>query len=194
MTATYKGVPTLPEVSDAPQHHADCCLSFSTKLIQQVGQLQPPGSIVHSIGSGSGLLESLLQQGFPQIRIVGFEVNDFVNKYLSPANAITVKGTWNIYNKSSEVTTWLFVYPRSPTLISQYLELSALPGKIVWLGPKKDWEDFRVPFLSCGKFKIEEIEDAGLVSYEAMFVMTKEGNISSTNAPSLLSPSQIGEI
>jgi hypothetical protein len=191
MTAIYKGVPTLPEISDIPNHHPDCCLSLSTKLIQQIGQLQPPGSLVHSIGSGSGLLEALLQQEFTQIKIVGIEVNDFINKYLSPDNAISVKGTWNIYNKSPEADSWLFVYPRRPTLISHYLELSKAPGSIIWLGPKKDWEDFRTPFLACGKFKVEEIEDAGLAPYETMFVMTKEVDLSSKNAPSLPNPSQV---
>jgi hypothetical protein len=194
MTATYKGVPALPEISSLPQHHADCCLSLSTTLIQQIGKLQPPGSLVYSIGSGSGLLEALLQQNFSKTIVIGTEVHDSVNKYLSPANSISVNGTWNVYNKSSEATTWLFVYPRRPSLISHYLELPKLPETIVWLGPKKDWEDFRAPFLACKKFHAKEIEDAGLATYETMFVMTKEDNIPSTNASSLLSPSQIDEI
>jgi hypothetical protein len=185
---------TIPEISDVTRHHPDCCLSLSTKLIQKIGQLQSPGSLVLSVGSGSGLLEALVQQHYPQTRVVGLEVNDFVNKYLSPENAISVKGTWDIYTKSSEADTWLFVYPRSPTLISHYLELSKVPKTIVWLGPKRDWEDFRSPFLAYRKFTIEEIEDAGLASYETMFVITKEESVSSMNVPSLLSPSQINEI
>jgi hypothetical protein len=194
MTTIFKGVAASPKISDAPRHHPDCCLSLSTKLIQQIGQLQPPGSLVLSIGSGSGLLETLVQRHYPQTRVVGLEVNDLINKYLSPDNAISVKGTWDIYTKSSEADTWLFVYPKSPALISRYLELSKIPKTTVWLGPKRDWEDFRSPFLAYRKFTIEEVEDAGLASYETMFVITTEDSASSINTPSLLSPSQISEI
>lgn len=185
---------TLPEISDVPRHYPDCCLSLSTNLIQQIGQLQSPASTLISIGSGSGLLEALIQQQIPQIRTLGLEVSDSVNKYLAPENAIVVKGTWDIYDKSSEDDTWLFVYPRSPRLVSGYLELSKVPNTVIWLGPRKDWEDFRAPFLAFGKFKIEEIEDAGLASYEAMFVM-RQGNVnSSIDGSTAFSTLQVDEI
>lgn len=185
---------TCPKISETPHHHPDCCLSLSTKLIHQIGQLQPPGSTLTSIGSGSGLLEALIQQQYPHVRIIGLEVNDVVNKYLTLENAISVGGTWNIYTKSSESDTWLFVYPRNPKLLSSYLDIFKVPNTIIWLGPKKDWEEFRLPFLACGKFGIEEVVDAGLVSYEAMFVMKKEESVLSTTVSLEFSASQIDEI
>ncbi|TLD37017.1 Protein KRI1 [Venturia nashicola] len=129
----------------------------------------------------------------PPLRVIGLEVNNLVNKYLPPENAVTVKGTWDIYNKSSEYNTWLFVYPRSPKLISSYLELPMVPYTIIWLGPRKDWDDFRTPFVAS-EFKLEEIEDAGLVHYETMVLMTKESSLSSADGFVPLSKSQIDEI
>ncbi|TID24494.1 mitochondrial presequence protease [Venturia nashicola] len=184
---------TLPAISEIPRHHPECCLSLSTKLIQAIGQRQSHGSTVISIGSGSGLLETLIQQRYSTVRVIGLEVNNLVNKYLPPENAVTVKGTWDIYNKSSEYNTWLFVYPRSPKLISSYLELPMVPYTIIWLGPRKDWDDFRTPFVAS-EFKLEEIEDAGLVHYETMVLMTKESSLSSADGFVPLSKSQIDEI
>jgi len=183
----------LPEVTEIPHHYPDCCLSISTRLLQRLGLLQPPESTVISIGSGSGFLEALLQRRFPEIRVIGLEVNGSINKYLLPENAISVKGTWDIYDRSSKADTWLFVYPRSPILISHYLKLSEVPRTVVWLGPKRDWEDFRPPFLDFGTFDVEEVEDSGVASYETMVVLKKEDVISLKNASSL-SMSQIDAI
>jgi hypothetical protein len=184
----------LPKISVIPRHHPDCCLSISTKLIQQLGHLQPPNSSIISIGSGSGLLETLLQQQFPKIGVVGLEVNDSINKYLSPENFISVRGTWDVYDKALEADTWLFVYPRSPVLIEQYLKLETVPRTIVWLGPKRDWEDFQMPFMDHGNFEIEEIEDCGLADYETMMMLKKEDVISFNNTASLAKPLQIDDI
>lgn len=194
MPTNVKGMVTLPKISNVPRHHPDCCLSLSTKLIHQIGQLQPPESTLISIGSGSGLLEALIHQQYPKTRVIGLEVNDQVNKYLPPENAITVKGTWDNYDKSSENDTWLFVYPRSPGLITRYIGLTRVPNVIIWLGPRRDWEEFRAPFEAYGKFKIEEIGDAGLASYEAMFVVTKEGESCLEDGSASLSTSRIDEI
>lgn len=140
------------------------------------------------------MLEALIQRQNLKSRVIGLEVNAMVNSYLAPENAVIVKGTWDIYDKSSEEDTWLFVYPRSPKLISAYLELSKVPNTVIWLGPRKDWEEFHAPFLAYGEFAIEEIEDAGLVSYEAMFVMTKRNEHSSIHGSTAFSTLQFNEI
>ncbi|QDS73595.1 hypothetical protein FKW77_001552 [Venturia effusa] len=184
----------LPVISDVPRHHPDCCLSLSTRLVWQIGQHHLPGSTIISIGSGSGLLEALLQEQYPRTRVIGVEVNDMVNKYLSPGNSTTVKGTWDIYDKSSKDDTWLFVYPRSSGLISRYLQLLTVPRSILWLGPRKDWEEFRSPFLAFGDFGIEEIGDAGLASYETMFVMKREDLQLSEDTAKRFDISQIDDI
>lgn len=69
-----------------------------------------------------------------------------------------------------------------------------MPNTIIWLGPRKDWEEFRSPFLAYEKFGIEEVEDAGLVSYETIFVMTKKSIHSVTDGSASFSTSQIEEI
>jgi hypothetical protein len=172
MDVESKAVTKLPGISEITQHHSDCCLGLSTKLIRRISLLLPPGSLVHSIGSGTGLLEALLQQQHPQIRVEGIEVNESINKYLPEDQVIIVNGTWHVCSASSGASAWLFVYPRDPSLISRYFELYKPPRTIIWLGPKVDWQDFRTPFLRLGSGKLEEILDTGLASYETMFVMT----------------------
>ena len=57
----------LPQLTHEPEHHPDCCLSLSTKLLDVLTAIFAPKNakdaetrLVLSVGSGTGLLEALL--------------------------------------------------------------------------------------------------------------------------------------
>lgn len=151
-----------------------------------------------SIGSGSGLLEALFlaylnsqcqRSGFDHalVNIEGVEVQqlgmrDHVNSYLPEQAIHTVRGSWDVTSRlqDSDVTALMFVYPRQPALISQYIKSIAEQNlkveTIVWLGPMADWEVFEPCFNtgheSC-QFVVVETKhgrDVGLDEYESMAV------------------------
>ena len=97
---------------------------------------------------------------------------------------------------AAAVTGLLFVYPRSPTLVSRYVRALVATlgedeeedrGVAVWLGHKSDWPDFEpcfsgVPGLGAvevldgggrGDDEEDHGRDNGLVGYEMMAVVRK---------------------
>ncbi|RYP69836.1 hypothetical protein DL769_005188 [Monosporascus sp. CRB-8-3] len=192
----------LPEITDEPKHYPDCCLSISTGLLNMLTDTFRTAAgtgLVLSIGSGSGLLEALLQSrwtasasasdnntttattatasraaAFP--RIEGVEVRASVNRYLPAAAVGTVKGTWEVAPRARSdptVAALLFVYPRSPGLVSRYLR-EAEASAAVWLGHRSDWPDFEPCFAGApgfdGAVEVVGGRAAGLVEYEMMAV------------------------
>ncbi|KAI8672513.1 hypothetical protein NCS56_00714300 [Fusarium sp. Ph1] len=196
----------LPSLQDAPIRHPNCCLSFSSKLIEILTRIfsstaNPDGtSTVLSIGSGSGLLEALLLahveakdgSGAPSFNVEGVEVQQLsgkppVNRYLPEQAIYTVRGTWDVVSRLQDpgVTALMFVYPRQPALVTEYIKAIAEQDlriqTIVWLGPMADWDVFEPCFLANNEHQTElekiQGEEAGLDGYEMMAVLRRTGQV-----------------
>jgi len=170
------------ELSAKPISHPDCCLSLSTPLVTTLaGYLPEFPDLVLSIGSGSGLLERLLTARHPQLRIQGVEIQDVegINKHLPEEDVFTVVGSIGsgvTCERASVATAWMFVYPRTPLLVRNYVQRYGgdCVDIIIWLGPKSDWEDFAPAFQSAAFENPQEIMDCGLPAYETMVIVQKK--------------------
>ncbi|KAK9799888.1 hypothetical protein SCARD494_01681 [Seiridium cardinale] len=177
-----------------PIRHPDCCLSLSSTLIDLLtSTLSRNGrhatdKLVLSVGSGSGLLEALLLERWstlsePKLFIEGVEVQQSVeatllNKYLPEQHHSSVKGTWDLSPRAEEAAALMFVYPRSPQLISRYLrQCSQSDLEIVgWLGPKCDWSDFEKCFEGIDGWLTRVVPggESGLLEYEMLALMERQ--------------------
>lgn len=195
------------KLSDEPTRHADCCLSLSTTLLNVLTSIVnrrvksgAPGAdserLVLSVGSGSGLLEALLQQKWtaaprddvsPGLFIEGVEVQQqsgkpsLLNKYLPEQHHSGVKGTWDLSPRAAEAAALMFVYPRSPELVRRYLDEATTRargrlGLAIWLGPKCDWAEFEGAFTGYSGWDTRVVPDdeSGLFGYEMIAVLEKQ--------------------
>ncbi|KAK4188263.1 hypothetical protein QBC35DRAFT_473718 [Podospora australis] len=145
----------LPELSNQPTRYPPSCASLSIPLLHFLHKTLPaPPSLILSIGSGPGLLEALFLQHFPSrsSSFFGVEVSvpegkPPVNRFLPEQNALTVNGTWAVLseedteelNDAEPAKGLLFVYPRQPGLIKEYLHKAATEVEVVvWIGPRCD--------------------------------------------------------
>lgn len=102
-----------------------------------------------SIGSGYGLLEALLRKAPYSVDIIGVEVEPSPNRYLPEDAHRSVHGSRFLEPLAADAVMWLFVYPRRPGLLLEYLAQygTGCVEKIVWIGPQADWEDYAVCFV-----------------------------------------------
>ncbi|KAI9369583.1 hypothetical protein BJX61DRAFT_536303 [Aspergillus egyptiacus] len=164
----------IPQLSTSlplsPTPLPNCCLSLSRPLLTTLSTLLPsnPSSFTLSIGSGSGLLEALLMHRHPTLHIEGVEVSPSVNLYLPEENLNIVSGTWELCPRAADAGAWMFVYPREPGLVRRYLDEFAggKVEKVVWLGPKADWEDYSRVFYRLDGWEVEVMSNG----------MTEEGS------------------
>ncbi|KAH6968770.1 hypothetical protein DER45DRAFT_27265 [Fusarium avenaceum] len=191
----------LPELDSqgAPVRFPVCCLSISSKLLQVLTNifsnttLSDENPTVLSIGSGTGILEALLlahSQSRSLLNIEGVEVQQLggkapVNRYLPEQAIYTVRGTWDVVSRlrDPDVTALMFVYPRQPGLISEYIKVISEQDLkvqvIVWLGPMADWEVFEPCFsarIGTSQFVVSEKRqgaEAGLDEYELLAVVRR---------------------
>ena len=197
------------DLHHSPIRHAHCCLSISQTLLEILltvfvhhGNSQRAGEeVVLSVGSGTGLLEALLQDHIDRHRpvgsanpltIEGVEVEQSgsaapsVNKYLAEQHMNMVRKTGDVSPRllASNTTCVIFVYPRQTSLVLSYVETlsssRSLVVSVVWLGPIADWGDFRPcfePLLGCSipGFRQNMIvgQDSGLDDYEMMVSWTR---------------------
>ncbi|KAI0158591.1 hypothetical protein BJ166DRAFT_307427 [Pestalotiopsis sp. NC0098] len=195
------------KLGDEPTRHADCCLSLSTTLLnvltsivnRRAGSDAPSAGserLVLSVGSGSGLLEALLQQKWTAdprddvssgLFIEGVEVQQqsgkpsLLNKYLPEQHHSGVKGTWDLSPRAAEAAVLMFVYPRSPELLMRYLDEATTHtrgrlGLVIWLGPKCDWVEFEGAFTGYSGWDTRVVPDdeSGLFGYEMIAVLEKQ--------------------
>lgn len=163
--------------SSQPKHHPDCCLAISQQLLETLANILPRSpSRILSIGSGTGFLEaSLLNFVGDSLDLCGVEVSPHVNKYLPEQNIYLVSGTWDLQQDAVNVDVWLFVYPREPRLLSSYIERLAQGRlqRIVWLGPRMDWQDYE-PVFTASKFNnVSVLENSGTAEYEMISVASR---------------------
>lgn len=196
----------LPSLQYAPVRHPNCCLSFSSKLIEILTRMFSSTanldgtSTVLSIGSGSGLLEALLlahveakdDSGETSFNVEGVEVQQLsgkppVNRYLPEQAIYTVRGTWDVVSRlqDPDVTALMFVYPRQPALVTEYMKAIAEQDlsiqMIVWLGPMADWDVFEPCFVAKDEhqWELEKMQgaEAGLDGYEMFVVLRRTGQV-----------------
>jgi hypothetical protein len=166
----------LPGLSATPSQHPDCCASLSIKLLNSIVACLPrPDASVLSIGCGTGLLEALLLDWCPQLQVKGIEVASCPVRYLPPRVVRRVGGTWETCSLAATANVWLFVYPRTPSLVTSYLNtyINALVEVIIWIGPTADWEDYHPIFSDSRLCSCSKVDDSGLASYETLVVITR---------------------
>lgn len=167
----------LPALTTSPTAYSGCCLALSRQLLdflQTVLPSQP--SLILSIGSGFGLLEALLVAEPYSLRAVGVEVEPSSNVYLPVANHRVVHGSRFLEPMAAEATTWLFVYPRRVGLVHEYLAeyRGRSVRKIVWAGPKADWDDYEDCFASW-QVDVHSADEVGGRASELIAVATRTG-------------------
>ena len=157
-----------------PNQHPDCCMTISQSLLKTLAGFLPrlPATVL-SIGSGTGLLEALLLELVGEsLDIRGVEVSPQVNKYLAEQDMIYVGGTWDLSRQANNADAWVFVYPRDPRLLARYLDLRSHDRlvRIIWLGPRMDWQDYK-PIFGASRFsQLTILEDCGAAGYELVAI------------------------
>lgn len=162
----------LPELSECPSLHHDCCTSLSTKFVSRLASILPGSpALTLSIGSGSGLLEALLLNQRCDIRIQGVEVSSSVNSYLAKESICVVNGTWDLCPLAKEAKVWMFCYPKDIGLIGKYAQAfeESSTGFCIWIGPIADFYELEGQ-ISLSTWTMEVIEDCGLSTYEKLVV------------------------
>jgi hypothetical protein len=149
-TVEIEKVQELPVLTPSPIAYPGSCLAISKPLIACLQSvLAPSPSLTLSIGSGFGLLEAYLNALPSSCQVIGVEVEPSSNKYLPASHHRVVHGTRFLEPLAAEATTWLFVYPRRVGLVQEYMSEygEGAVRKIVWAGPKADWDDYKGCFV-----------------------------------------------
>jgi len=165
----------LPVLTTKPTAYPGCCLALSTPLLNFFRNILPPSpDVAISVGSGYGLLEALLNKPPYNTNIIGVEVAPSSNKYLPDANHRVVHGSRFLEPLATEATTWLFVYPRRVGLVEEYMAEygSGKVTRIIWAGPKADWEDYEGCFAGWN-MDITSADEVGGRAWELIVVADK---------------------
>lgn len=166
--------PELPTLLSIPTACPGSCLALSAPLVTYLGSLLPPApSLTLSIGSGFGLIEAYLNAQSSH-NVIGVEVAPSPNQYLPASHHRIVHGTRFLEPLAAEATTWLFVYPRRVGLVQEYMAEhgEGEVRKIVWAGPKTDWDDYKGCFAG---WEVEEksADELGGRAWELVAVATR---------------------
>ncbi|KAJ5094535.1 hypothetical protein N7456_010396 [Penicillium angulare] len=165
----------INELSSSSTLFPDCCLAVSKTVITSLISLLPKKpAFTLSIGSGQGLLESLISHSDENVSVQGVEVNSSVNRYIAEEDMHVVPGTWGLYSFAQHATAWMFVYPRDPKLITRYMDTygDQAVELIIWLGPRVDWPDYE-PCFHHSSFSELSFPDIGLMEFEVAVVARK---------------------
>ena len=158
-----------------PSQYDHCCCSLSPKLLHSLGDLLPAApALTISIGSGHGLLESLLLKLFPKLDLRAIEVAYIQPQYLPETRIEVLRSTSEIWVGAAYAQSWMFVYPRELGLLSRYLEayVSGSVQQIIWLGPRGDQSTIEKSFDRFG-WRYWTVEDIGLPEYECCILSNK---------------------
>jgi len=163
---------------DRPRYLPEICCGVSKSFLNLLlDHLPADGSLVLSIGCGSGMLEALLHRnarnaGRP-LELYGVEVPSCHVQYLSPEKVLRVSGTREMHSAAMLATTLLFVYPRKPELFASYMNnyIHGALEQVIWIGPSSDWQDNEHALTRAfTDVKVWQGSEAGLPSYELMAV------------------------
>ncbi|EMD00682.1 hypothetical protein BAUCODRAFT_62098 [Baudoinia panamericana UAMH 10762] len=167
------GTSLLEKVSETPMPFADCCANISLPMLCLLASKLPHcPAVVVSVGSGSGLLETLLiQVTNGNVDLVGVEVPSCRNKYLPCERLLRVPCTESLHPDALLASALMFVYPRKASIVARYLESyrDGAVERLLWLGHKCDipeMEEILRPYSSS----LEIVDGPGLAAYEAVLV------------------------
>ena len=168
----------LPQLFKDPIQAANCCSSLSTELLSTLVAFLPRRpAMTLSIGSGTGLLETLLLRQCYDIHVQAVEVSENVNQYLPGELMNIVQGTWALCAVAGDAAAWIFVYPRKTSLLQQYLheyEKTGFVRTIIWLGPRVDYAEHKEVLDQLGSvWTVEVVGDCGISPYEILAVWQK---------------------
>ncbi|EUC45252.1 hypothetical protein COCMIDRAFT_96079 [Bipolaris oryzae ATCC 44560] len=169
-------LPPLPRLVATPTAYSGSCLALSPQLIAYLQTLlAPPPCITVSIGSGFGLLEAYIMNGPDTFHIIGVEVAPSPNKYLPSSHHRLVTGTRFLEPLAETARIWLFVYPRRIGLIQEYMATygQGAVERIIWAGPKADWDDYRACFANW-TLQEQEADMVGGRAWELIVVADKK--------------------
>lgn len=166
------------QLDEQPRHLPELCCGVSKSFIDLLlDHLPTDGSLVLSVGCGSGLLEAILLREARAVgrclNLSGVEVPTCQVQYLPAESVQRVAGTRDLHSNAVLATTLLFVYPRVPELIATYLGdcLDGALEQLVWVGPCSDWADSeRILTRTFTDVKIFTGQAAGLPTYELMVI------------------------
>lgn len=160
----------LPQLTSKLTKLPSCCPFPSANLLSSLQTLLPKAPLLTlSIGSGSGLLESLLLHHHPHLNLEAVEVSSHVNTYLAGEKLWTVGWTGGLCDRARDAATWLFVYPRDMALISKYVDAfgAGVVRSIICLIPRADHAALKGVF-SKGTWVEESVGESGCAEYEIL--------------------------
>ncbi|KAI4244420.1 MAG: hypothetical protein LQ352_006817, partial [Teloschistes flavicans] len=147
---------------------------------------------VLSIGHGHGLLEAhLLNNEEKALRILGVDIVRKTPQYLPEQNHRILPLSTSLAREAEEAEVWIFIYPRSLSLVRQYLdrfvgrtngdnETEGSKGKvrvIIFVGPRADIDEFGHECSRNGGWKKEVVEENGLKEYEGFVVWRRVSRV-----------------
>jgi hypothetical protein len=165
----------LGKLRNEPVHFGGCCAGISWPLLETLTtRLPEQPNLILSVGCGGGLLEALLLKATDSnLNIVGVEVPPCVNEHLPEDRLLRVPCTASLHPDALLASTLMFVYPRKPSLIANYLDQfqGGAVEQVIWLGHRSDWPDVET-ILKSAFYKLEIIEGPGLPEYELLAIVT----------------------
>ncbi len=171
----------LPRLGNSPTRYPASCVSLSANLIDFLNLVLPsPPSVTLSVGSGPGLLEALLLREYRHRAdtksFFGVEVlaQTPVNRYLPEDNLIVVPGTWAVASEAQAAAACIFVYPRQPSLVAEYLNRGTRLRIVIWIGPKGDKNEYYERLSEWGTEDHRAVEDIALGESEEMVLFRRE--------------------
>ncbi|KAF2746741.1 hypothetical protein M011DRAFT_403987 [Sporormia fimetaria CBS 119925] len=174
-------VSNLPILTSMPKVYSGCCLALSSRLLcyLRTTLLSNPGPVL-SVGSGYGLLEAIMLAPPYDMPITGVEVHPSSNRYLPPTHHRVVPGSRFMDSLAEQASVWMFVYPKRVGLITDYISRHGAGNlkAIIWMGPRADWEDYRVCFATrtqalSWSVDAKSADQAGGAAWEMVAVATK---------------------
>ncbi|OQS00066.1 hypothetical protein THRCLA_06259 [Thraustotheca clavata] len=152
-----------------------CCVNPTTRLIEHISwcltPLPSPCTIL-SIGSGSGLLEFLLEEKNDKIDVHGVDVAP-INVFLPYFHVVKENERPAIDN----VHVLLAVYLRRPWLLITYLKWFPNAQKVILLGPKNEDpvldELTAKTLLEWGQLEMKLTTDPSLAHWDVLQIYTK---------------------
>jgi hypothetical protein len=166
---------------NGPQATLECCAHVSLRLITTLlAKLPTAHGLVLSIGCGKGLLEEvLLRASGGTLNLYGVEVATCPNKFLRAERLLHVPNTFALHADAILADAWMFVYPRSISLLERYLAAfeTGVLGTVVWLGPSEEFPEAQKSLLSSFD-QLEIIGSPVLPAYETLCIATGRRDVS----------------
>lgn len=96
-----------------------------------------------------------------------------MNRFLPDDVVLRANGTWHIVGEAREAVALLFIYPRETKLVKAYLDAAAKAGVVVWIGPRRDFEEYGAVLASWGEDTTQGQADKVVEPYERLAVFVR---------------------